>query len=260
MGLNIMYLKNPGNKKEFILHIFLISLIIFVIFFSGINSVIAEQREFEVKRYEENITVPTNSFRSIDINYHEGKELEVIYELKVNNNLPVDVWFVNDDNFLLLSASAQFLFYIDGSGTQVTNVKRIVSLDEYDDYKLVITNYYANRSVEIDIEYELRIYPESSWLDNISLIIIISLSIIVIILVIFLVLFSKRIQKLEEHRIRKEIKGRSKKKRSKGTIISKDNKNRKQEIESEPFGFCGYCGKQVDTPYCRSCGKNVQSK
>ena len=38
-----------------------------------------EKREYEVKKFEENITIPPNAIRAIDFNLQEGEEFEVGY-------------------------------------------------------------------------------------------------------------------------------------------------------------------------------------
>ena len=91
----------------------------------------AEVREYDVTKHEKKIIIVQNEMEYIDIEFHKENELEFVYELHTKNNLPLDVWFVNDDNFLLLSAGSQFLYYTDGSGRQLSYARKIVTLDEY---------------------------------------------------------------------------------------------------------------------------------
>ncbi len=118
----------------------------------------AEHKEYETEGFSVNITIPKNTYKSVDVSFITGNSLEVVYTLQVKDNLPVDAWFVNNDNYLLLSGDAQFLFFMDGTGQQVSYMKRIVTLTKYDNYKLVITNYYANQTVEVNIFGEVRTY------------------------------------------------------------------------------------------------------
>ena len=128
----------------------------------------AEQKEFQLKSYDQKLQFQKNGIKSIDINYREGEKLEFVFNIQVKDNLPIDIWFVNEDNYLLLSNGAQFLFYIDGSGSQLSYAKRIVTLTEHDNYKLVMTNYYANQSIQLDISYELCLKSLLKHLANIA--------------------------------------------------------------------------------------------
>lgn len=116
------------------------------------------QRTFEESIHEKKIVIPANAYESVDLPFDSGELQEVIFNFNVKDNLPIDFWFVNKDNYLLLTGGAQFLFFVDASGQQISYAKRIVTLTEHNNYKLVLTNYYANKSVEVDLTYELRSY------------------------------------------------------------------------------------------------------
>ena len=111
----------------------------------------AEHREFEVKKFEEKITIPSNNYQAIDINFQEGKKLEVIFTLQVKQDLPIDIWFVNEDNYMLLSGGAQFLYFMDGTAQQISYTKKIVTLSAHENYKLVMTNYYNSGLLVLSI-------------------------------------------------------------------------------------------------------------
>jgi hypothetical protein len=128
----------------------IICLVLTAILFLGLipMNVAAEHREYNTKEFNEKLTIPRNELGDIDIIFNEGDKLEVVYIIQEKQDLPVDVWFVDDDNYQLLTGGGQFYFFIDGTGKQVSYTKKIVSLSEHDDYKLVITNYYSNQSIE----------------------------------------------------------------------------------------------------------------
>jgi len=245
---------------------------------------VADHREFEVDKFEENITISPNGLQSIDFNLQEGEEFEIIFTLQVKETLPIDVWFVNEDHYLLLVNGAQFLFFIDGSEQEVTYTKKIVTLTEHDLYKLVMTNYYNNQTVEVNVIYEIRAYyaysGETSYLYPL-------LFAIVILVVLVIVLFIKyRGLKQAEPKVSKKTsskKGKTHKaKKAESKInekaLSKKAKTRKpkkeepkaveiapskEAVEPRVFEktpsprFCGHCGKPVDTPYCKHCGRKV---
>jgi hypothetical protein len=245
--------------------------------------VAAKYREFEVKKFEERFTIQVNEYKAIDINFQKGQELEVIYSVQVQQNLPIDVWFVNEDHFLLLRKGTEFLYYIDATSQQSSYAKKIVNLTKHDNYKLVMTNYYNNQSVDVDIVGEIRIYNTTSNEDvsNYSLIsiFIYSLIIVIIILATIIVAFYFKIQipkktktklsnkdstkKGKASKFRKS-KAKNKNKRHRKNINNSRSRDTKTKISSEnpkagllPSKYCGYCGEPVDTPYCKICGNKV---
>jgi ATP-dependent Zn protease len=84
---------------------------------------------------------------------------------------------------------------MDGSQQQVSFARKIVLLTEHDNYKLVITNYYSNQSVQVDLVSELRTLKNesktesnnSSFFDS-SLFIYILIIIIIIFTLLILIL------------------------------------------------------------------------
>lgn len=224
----------------------------------------------------------------LDIDFQKGNEIEVVFIVKEKSNHPIDIWFVNEDNYLLLSGGAQFLFYMDGSQQQVSYVRKIVTLTEHDLYKLVITNYYNNRSVEVDVGYELRTFAlktnETKPDDNSNLnsdIFIYILTMIIVILVILVIILSlkfqsyKKIHQQDINEIQKywskkqrEDKDKTKNRKSSKKPDSDKPKKAKKRITrrkidkkvkttTKHVSFCGYCGESVDTPYCKHCGRKV---
>lgn len=112
----------------------------------------ADHREYEANNFEENITISPDAIRAIDLNLQEGEKFEVVFTLKVKEGLPIDVWFVNQDHYLLLVNGAQFLFYIDGSEQEVAYTKKIVEVTENDIYKLVVINIYNYGSYTFEMQ------------------------------------------------------------------------------------------------------------
>jgi len=250
-------------------------------------NVTAMHKEFDVKEFNENVTIPRNDFRAIDFKFQDGKELEVIYTIQESQGQPIDLWFVNEDNYLLLTNGAQFLYLVDGTSKQVSYTKKLVVLTEHDNYKLVMTNYYSNQTVEVDIMGEIRTFKDSSEENslNFSSILFYALIIIIIILTILLIVLGLKLRKSKqtgiianENRSTKKAKaGKTKKDKSKDksndsikktrSKKSKQTKNKdfnkltskqsKTKIKSESTNFCGYCGELVDTPYCKYCGRKV---
>jgi len=247
---------------------------------SGSNLLIAnaeaKEQKYEPREFNEKVIIPKNDFKSIDINFNEGEKVEVVFTLQVKDNLPIDVWFVNEDNYLLLTRNAQFLFYIDGSGQQLAYAKRIVALDEHDAYKLVLTNYYANQTVEVDLVYELRTFTDDDEETNVLMYMMIIIIVVLAAIIGVLFLRMNKLKKVTLKESKKPSKRNSKKGKS-GDAGSKPVKKASQEKrkvdrsgktpsekpkkvtnkneDSEKQNFCGYCGKAVDTPFCKSCGK-----
>jgi len=237
--------------------------------------VTADHKEFEVENYDENITLSPNALEAIDMDIQEGEKIEVIFTLVVKEELPVDVWFVNDDHYTLLSNGAQFLYFIDGSEQEVTYTRKIVTITEHDLYKLVITNYYNNQTVEVNVIYEIRtFYTESddTSSENISSLVL-PLSILVIVLVILLLIllvkargYKKTLERASRKAPTKKQKLRiSKKHTSKGKQKASSKKPEAHgSNETEPEitekvspGFCGHCGTSITTPYCTNCGRKI---
>ncbi len=242
--------------------VFLIILLISTVF----SEVAAEQREYETEEFQEKVTIPANTLKALDIDFQEGKELEVVFEINVKDSLPIDIWFVTEDNYLLLSGGAQFLFLLDGSAKQISNTRKIVTLTEkdHDIYKLVMTNYYANQTVDVDINVELRSYCEESkeTTSDYSSILLYSLIFIIIILVILLIILYFKTCRVNETKTKAHKKATNKKskpskpKKSKVKAVEKSSP-KKAKPKSKTTGFCGYCGETVDTPHCKNCGRKA---
>lgn len=263
--------------------LYLTILLIFVIIFSLLGSnqflitVAADQREFEVEKFDENITISPNALQGIDMDLQEGEKIEVIFTLVVKEELPIDVWFVNEDHYTLLSNGAQFLYFIDGSEQEVTYTRKIVTITEHDLYKLVITNYYNNQTVETNVIYEIRTFftqSDDTSSENISsLVLPLSILVIVLVILLFILLVKARgyKQKLErvsrkapskKKKLRKSKKHKSKGKQkasSKKSEAHKSNETEPETNEKVSPGFCGHCGQPVNTPYCMNCGRKIQN-
>lgn len=250
----------------------------------------AHTRGFEVDIFEENLTIQPNDLGTIDLNLQEGKKIEVVFTLQVKEVLPVDVWFLNEDHYLLLVNGAQFLFFIDGSEQEVTYTRKIVTLTEHDVYKLVIANY-NNQTVEANIDYEIRTYYADSE-DLPFFLYPLLLAVIILVVLVIVLLFKARNYKQIISNISKKPsvkKGKRRKpkkakpKVSKKATLKKVETNRPKYLEpkatakkpsEKPEGvvskqaepkvlenvtskFCGFCGKPVTTPFCTNCGRKV---
>ena len=256
---------------------------------------IGERIEFEVEKFEENLTIQPNTFQTINFNIQEGEKIEVVFTLQVKEALPVDVWFLNEDHYLLLVNGAQFLFYIDGSDQEVTYTRKIVTLTEHDNYKLVIANY-NNQTVEANIIYEIRTYyaetGETSSEDLPIFLYPLLLAIVILVVLVIVLLFKTRnykqtISNISKAPVKKGEKHKAKKAKpkvsEKATIknaktrkskyieskVSAEKPSKKTEAaiseQEEPKvlkkvtpKFCGHCGKPVTTPFCTYCGRKVE--
>lgn len=244
----------------------------------------AEQREYDSDTFEEKLIIPASSLQTVDLKFKKGEELEFIYALRVKQDLPIDIWFVNDENYNLFVGGGEFKFYIDGSQQQVIFTKNIVSVTEYDDYRLILANY-NNQTIEVSVAYEIRIYKgdlsesssENSFMSNLEYPLIITVIILAVIvtLLFFKTHKSKRdlelknsekisARKSKRREVKKEkAKSIPKPKKSPPKREASPSKNRKSRQKSkskttlDSTTFCGYCGKTVDTPYCKNCGHEI---
>ena len=195
------------------------------------------------REFEKNVTILANDFQVLDLVFQEGKELEFIFTIIVKEDIPIDVWFVNYENYVRLKDGLEFIFFSDGSGQQVIQASKIVSVTIPDIYKLVLANY-NNQTVEVYITYDTSIYGiqdenlSEESMDQTSSpfwqspIFLVPLGLIVGILV--------------------------------GVFVPrKFRKSKKEEPKATDKApsprFCGHCGKPVDTPYCPYCGQRVQT-
>jgi hypothetical protein len=236
----------------------------------------AEQREYEIEKYDENITIPPDNIGYVTYNLEEGEEFEIVYIVIVKEDLPIDILFVNDDNYLLFINGTRFSFYIDGSEQEVVYTKKIISLKEPDVYVLVMTNSH-NQTIEVNVVFELRTYQtetseHSSWDTSIFFFPLLFAIIILVVLLVVLLLknrkYKQAVTKVSKRAPPKKVKPKKrkvkeKKKKVSKKIVSKEEKAPKPK-ETEPKGsgktspgFCGYCGKPIDTPFCKYCGREV---
>jgi hypothetical protein len=244
---------------------------------------VAEHREYDDEKFQEKLIIPASSLKTIDLEFKEGKELELIYGLQVKEGLPIDVFFVNNENYNKFVIGGEFAYFIDGSEQNVIADTKIVGVKEYNSYKLILANY-NNQTVEIDIIYETRIYKaessddssEDSFFSDLAY----PLLIVVIILAALLILLIVKTRRLKQtepevtnkagsrksKNHKKSKKSRPPKREAKPSkMVKKEAKPTKREDKRKALskkihegpGFCGYCGKSGDTPYCKYCGKKV---
>jgi len=273
-----MRFANYKRKNHFTRKIFMI-LIVGLTVNTVLSQAAAEHKEFDADEFQEKFSISPNNIKTLDIPFQEGKRIEIIYTVQVEGELPVDIWFVNEDNYLLFKSGAQFLYFIDGSEQKTSLVKKIVSLTKHDNYKLVLTNYYNNQTAEITIKGEIRTFDdnikESS--SNFNQILLYSLIVVLIIFIIITIILRFKLHKsnraniieFNENSTKKFNKNKPKKKRNKNknkyskkkakNKKSKETKDTKKETKTNPksSGYCGYCGEAVSTPYCKHCGNKV---
>ena len=192
---------------------------------------------------------------------------------------------MNEDHYLLLVNGAQFLFYIDGSEQEVTYTRKIVTLTEHDNYKMVIANY-NNQTVEANIIYEIRTYFAETSSEDLPIVFYpLLLAIVILVVLVIVLLFKTRnykqtISKISEKApIKKNKKHKPKKTKPKVTekatlkkveaqrpkyVVPKATANEPHEKaeavvsdQAKPKAsekitpkFCGHCGKPVTTPFC----------
>lgn len=265
----------------------LILVIIIIAGFLPIQSV-AEQREYKVEKYQEKINIPASSIKSIELNFQEGEELEFVFSLQIKEGLPIDVWFVNDDNYILFVNGGEFLFFIDGSAQQITFTRKIVTLTNYDVYKLIFANY-NNQSLEVSNAYEIRTYyaeSKDSSPDYLPIFLYSLIIAIVILAVLLAFLFVKNRKLKRNHELEKSEKVSGKKPKSRGKMKEKtkavgtqkkppskraasrkekqksraprtSTKKSKSKAAPDSATFCGNCGKPGSTLYCKFCGHKL---
>lgn len=264
------------------------TLVIFLIIGSSrfFLDVSADRREFEVERFNENITIPSGNIGSIEFDIQEDNDIEIVYAILVKQGLPIDAYFVTEDNYLLLISDSNFLYLIDGSQREFVYTKKILSLTEQDLYMLVMTNY-NNQSVEVNVVYEIRTYQEETSSEDFSFFLYILLVAVIILAILLIVLLLKT--RRNNRALLKDTKKTSSTKAKKSKIKKAKSKKSKvikkepaeapepdeavpEPIEEQPVeqkkaesgvskenppGFCGYCGKPITTPFCSYCGRKV---
>jgi hypothetical protein len=259
----------------------------------GVN---AENREFEAEVFNENISIPSGNYKTANFNLQDGEEFEIIYSLQVKESIPINIWLVNEDNYLLLMSDVNFLYFIDGSDQEITYTKKIVSFNEEGIYKLVMINP-NNQTVNVNMISEIRTFSSNSAetpSEDLSsffyplLIAVIILGVLVAILLIKGHKNKKNMRKITNKTSSKKKSKKRKPKKSKADISEgepeermktqkvKKTKPKVSEEESpkvlknvvpkdnEPEvsekvspSFCGDCGTPVSTPFCKNCGRKV---
>jgi hypothetical protein len=131
------------------------------------DSFITESNQFyhgavaPAREFQENVTVPANDFSVLELQFQQGQELELIFSLQVKQqDMIIDVWFVNYANYVRLVDGNEFLFFIDGSAQEITKATKIVSVTQNDAYALVLANY-NNVSVDVFLTYDINVYPQA---------------------------------------------------------------------------------------------------
>ena len=165
-----------------------------------------------------------------------------------------------------------FKNFTDGTSQQVSYAKKVVTLTKHDNYKLVLTNYYNNQTVDVSITGEIRTFEDRSKGTTLGfsyiLIIIIIILVVVIIVLGFTIHKYKRAEGKELDKVlgKKAKKDKPKKGKDKDKRSAKKEKSKKAKSEAArkptkaqgtPSDFCGYCGKPVDSPFCKHCGRKV---
>jgi len=93
-----------------------------------------EPREYKATANQEMLIIEPNDLKTIDMYFQNGQALEFIYKLYVQEEFPIDVWFVNDENYTKFINGNEYKYFIDGSEKQVIFTTKVVSLTEYDSY------------------------------------------------------------------------------------------------------------------------------
>jgi len=254
-----------------------------------------EPREYKATANQEMLIIEPNDLKTIDLYFQGGQALEFIFKLYVQEELPIDIWFVNDENYTKFINGNDYNYFIDGSEEQVIFTTKIISLTEYDTYKLILANYNETIPVNVDIVYEGRVYndysseksSEGSSNDVFSFYLYPFIMIIIILAISLAVLFLKtrrskqtepdvlaktnskksksknkkknRSKKNKQKNSKKTTSKKSKSKRSKQPLpeitITAKSRRSKAKAITTPNSFCGYCGQPVTTPFCTGCGK-----
>jgi len=278
--LDLMRANSAKFLSDILSAFFLIALLFTCVILSNLiyMDASAEQKIIEVNRYTEELTISTNQLKSVDLDFIKGKELEVIFTVNVKDNYQIDVWFLNDENYYLMANGAQYLFYIDGSAKKVPYMKRIVVLEDNGIYNLVFHNCWANKTVQVNLEYELRVLldkPKDK--DYFLRDMYFSFIIMLVLTSAFLYVLIKNrkrnrknanvYNKPKKHKTRGKSFGKKshhnsgiRKSSKTKEKVKKINKKKELILSKEPVDsikYCGFCGKEVNTPFCINCGKEV---
>jgi hypothetical protein len=246
------------------------------------------------REFEKDITIPSNEFYILELGFSEGDELELIFTLEVEQSLSIDVWFVNYANYVRLVDGNEFLYFIDGSGQEITQAQKVVSVTQHGPYVLVLANY-NNVTVDVHLTYDINVYPEEEtvplWKEPyVMLPLGLIIGIVVGVLAFRISHRSgkgtpktaakapskkadiKKSQKAKPKAAEKTIaKKKAEKVKKKEPVLAK--KTAAEEIEEVESGeveektkaaekapstrFCGHCGKPVETRFCPFCGKEA---
>ena len=264
-----MRFNNNKIKNHLILRIITI-IFIGLLASTILMNVSAKHKEFEVEEFQEQYTILNNKIQTIDFSFQEGKKLEIIYNIQVTDGLPIDIWFVNEDNYLLLSGGNQFLYFIDGTDQEISYAKKIITLTKHDNYKLILTNYYSNQTIGVNITGEIRTLLDNTVENhpNSFQIVFYSLILITIVFIILTIVLSLKLHrsnqknniniKKKSDKKNKSKKSNKNKKKNKKTQNLNSNHNKKiNKTNSNPSSYCGFCGESVDTPFCKKCGEKI---
>lgn len=240
-----------------------------------------ETASAHTRELERDITIPADDFQTLELLFRKGDELEFIFSLDVKQDLPIDIWFVNYANYVRMVDGHEFLFYIDGSGQDIKQAQKVVTVTQHDSYWLVLANY-NNQSVNVYLTYDINIYPKEEtplWKEPF---VILVLGLLIGILVGFFV--SRMIKRsksgapkaVAKTPLKKTNAMNLKKAKTEAPKITKTPKPEKEEpkairketskktaeptiVDKAPIpSFCGNCGKPVQTRFCPYCGMEVQ--
>jgi hypothetical protein len=260
-----------GKNKFFMLPIVLLFLLILFVDAIFVDSHTFSQNASGVEReFEETITIEPDKIMVLDLSFSEGEEMEFIFYVEVEQELPIDVWFVNYANYVRLIDNRTFLFFIDGSQQDVTKATKIITMTQHDAYALVFANY-NKVTVDVYLTYDINVYPEEKetkefWKEPY---IMLPLGLIIGILVTFLIFRvaggSKKGKKKSSKPKKKTPSKKVKKRVSKGALATPSGTvNEEKTEEAKPEAeektstqFCGNCGKPVETAFCPYCGNEV---
>jgi hypothetical protein len=247
-----------------------------------IENACAPDREFQ-----QDISIPSNELQFLELVFGKGDELELIFTVEVEQELPIDVWFVDSVNYVRLRDGNEFLYLIDGSEQEITKASKVVSVTQHGTYVLVLANY-NNDTVDVNLAYDLNTYPEEVEEDSTPLWqeYYVMLPLGIAIGLIAGLLISRLSKRSGMKETKKKPKTPKKKKKSKPKKVEKEGdieeeineegdeepeeppkkEKKKRRVkkedakpeEKEPLPkFCGHCGKPVTTRFCPFCGKEA---
>jgi len=248
--------------------IFLCILMITDSFFTE-SDLLSQEASAVPREFEENITIPSGQIVPLDLLFTQGDELELIFDMEVKENLPVDIWFVDYANYVRLVDGHEFLFFIDGSGKDLKKAQKVVTITLKGTYELVFANY-NNDTVEVNLKYDINTYPEEKeevqeeetpLMQEFYVIFPLGLTIGLVVgfLLAGIVRKPKKGKaKPEKEKPKKKTKKKKVKKKAPKETNSSETEDKPETVKKAPSPkFCGHCGKPVETPFCPFCGKEV---